>query len=616
MRAHAVLIILHLACAVPCGAQERILVLVGADARKDAAAGLERGVRAALEAVGWDCGVELRHGAGGVSAGGLEGTAGCLLHLPTSRARTAARAAAAAGVPAFDLGGTTLSGKTAPLDPHADQHLEVEATLWWLTGPLAHHDVAVFHGRDRSFREQARSFHDLLEEHMPGHGVTRLRRLPSSPKALVRLLQRNRSQGFKACYVSGTPEEARVLARAAREVTPPLVVVVASAGLGFDEAGEEDGGARFPEGTIVMDRDLPGETQVEAFPDSREILAMEGPGGPWALGAFDAVVALRKARKLAGSSEEGVLELLRSGRAKGTRGAFSASGGKPDPGALGYIPLMVVDGRLRPFPPMTEGDPGPRPRRVAYQPKDTIGTFSQWNTFRFKPRRGSTVLRFTFGGPDVRTIEKDLKAFGLCTGGKLPAVDHLVREKLMTRLMSVTAEKFLLNEDGGPVPGRSLDVSLVYDWDGSMERRAKRVWPVFVAKDDAEAGGRAFGDHCYVYSTFIQRTIFSERSLVEGPIGFGDLVTLTGIGRDREKEYIFGTREDNLYRLVEAYAGAMALTAAHEVGHLAGLGHDTESPTSIMNVEEGAGIHHSEGKFTPRHLEQLSDSLKTVPAER
>ena len=56
-------------------------------------------------------------------------------------------------------------------------------------------------------------------------------------------------------------------------------------------------------------------------------------------------------------------------------------------------------------------------------------------------------------------------------------------------------------------------------------------------------------------------------------------------------------------------AGSFALTGAHEIGHLAGLGHDTADPRSIMNVTEGAGLRETQAFFIPSHAEVLERVL-------
>ena len=79
---------------------------------------------------------------------------------------------------------------------------------------------------------------------------------------------------------------------------------------------------------------------------------------------------------------------------------------------------------------------------------------------------------------------------------------------------------------------------------------------------------------------------------------------------------VLGSRRDVIQRLVDNFAGSMALTAAHEIGHLCGLGHDQTDPRSIMNVNEGAGLKYQDGIFIPKHWEQLTKRLGLIGAKK
>ena len=112
---------------------------------------------------------------------------------------------------------------------------------------------------------------------------------------------------------------------------------------------------------------------------------------------------------------------------------------------------------------------------------------------------------------------------------------------------------------------------------------------------------------CEIYTTFIRRTIFQEHALTP-PIGPDDLTYIDG-------SYEFGTdhkrdkRSELIRALINGYGGSMALTTAHEVGHLCGLGHITDDPFGIMNVEEGAGIDYRDAHFTPGSWETMVQKL-------
>ena len=68
--------------------------------------------------------------------------------------------------------------------------------------------------------------------------------------------------------------------------------------------------------------------------------------------------------------------------------------------------------------------------------------------------------------------------------------------------------------------------------------------------------------------------------------------------------------------LVDGFSQAMALTGAHEIGHLAGCGHDTDIPRSIMNVQEGAGLEFDWAEWAPDHVKILEKRVKRVPDRR
>lgn len=242
----------------------------------------------------------------------------------------------------------------------------------------------------------------------------------------------------------------------------------------------------------------------------------------------------------------------------------------------------------------------------------TLGVpFGAWRSDRFQVEEKTQQVLFSFGEPGESTIDEDLRAIGLSTGGDAPLVDHLVKEELMARLLGVNALKFLRNEDGTAIPGTSLRISFAT----FLPEKAKRgkVWTAVVAGDDEFAGGRAYPGQgrAEIYSTFIRRTIYEQHAL-DPPIGPDDLTYLDGsyrFGSDRARDL----RSELIRSLINAYGGSMALTAAHEIGHLAGLGHITHDAVGIMNVEEGAGIDHSDGHFCEDSVTKLIQRLGKTP---
>src|SRR5690606_4552971 len=105
----------------------------------------------------------------------------------------------------------------------------------------------------------------------------------------------------------------------------------------------------------------------------------------------------------------------------------------------------------------------------------TLGVpFGAWRTDRFEVEEKTQWVLFHFGEPGESTIDEDLRALGLSSSGAAPLVDHLVKEELMARLLGVNATKWLRNEDGTAIPGKSLRISFATH----LPEKAKRgkVW--------------------------------------------------------------------------------------------------------------------------------------------
>lgn len=136
------------------------------------------------------------------------------------------------------------------------------------------------------------------------------------------------------------------------------------------------------------------------------------------------------------------------------------------------------------------------------------------------------------------------------------------------------------------------------------------------AGDDAEAGGRAFPGEgrAEVYATFLRRTIFQTGALTPR-VDHDDLAWVNGthLWKGVKLEHL---RADQIRALVDGYAGAFALTGAHELGHLAGLGHDTSDERSIMNVNEGAGLRETAAFFIPSHATVIERLIGRTPAPK
>lgn len=229
---------------------------------------------------------------------------------------------------------------------------------------------------------------------------------------------------------------------------------------------------------------------------------------------------------------------------------------------------------------------------------------------RYRAEPGTRVVWVTFGdatSKPPRTIERDLGELGLGTRGYEGSLDQFVLDELMARTLGKLNRLFLRNEDGSAIPGISFNVSFTAE--RPTDRKAHELWTMVCAGDDAEAGGRAFPGEgrAEVYATFLRRTIYQAGALTPR-LEREDLPWVNGTHawQGVKLEHL---RADQIRALVDGYAGGFALTGAHEVGHLAGLGHDTTDERSIMNVEEGAGLRETAAYFIPAHAAVLERLL-------
>lgn len=250
-----------------------------------------------------------------------------------------------------------------------------------------------------------------------------------------------------------------------------------------------------------------------------------------------------------------------------------------------------------------------RPTLVPMQAIPQIGTF---HPSRFEWVEGTTHVHCTWAAGAARTIEKDLQVLGLNTGGYEGELEQRILDDLMGRFLSRMNRLFLRNPDGSAVPGLSYRISFTTTPPGKDVKGRKLQ--VVLAGDDPAAGGRASGNLAMIFTTFLQRTMYAERKLVP-PISASDRPYLSGA-------YKWGTaleqnlRCDTVRALVDGYSQAMALTGAHELGHLHGPDHETESPRSIMNVVDAVGLDFDWAEWIPRHAEMLEKQLGREPAPR
>jgi hypothetical protein len=280
--------------------------------------------------------------------------------------------------------------------------------------------------------------------------------------------------------------------------------------------------------------------------------------------------------------------------------------------------IWIQEVGARPMPYVPQAVPllavGASPGTAAPErkPQEQIGEpFGKWRTARFQPEEGAQYVLCSWADDaGFATAFEDLKLLGLATGTD-PLVDHMVREEIMARVMAIASTKYGRLDDGTGVTGKSLRIAFgMHIGHKERDKRKLRLWPARFGGDHTGAGGEAFGTFCRVYTTFIRRTIFQANALKQ-PITSADREYVDG-------SYVFGTdfekdkRSELIRALINSYAGSMALTLAHEVGHLAGLGHTTESPTEIMNVEAGAGLDYRDVGFGPASWESMRSRFGLV----
>ena len=283
-------------------------------------------------------------------------------------------------------------------------------------------------------------------------------------------------------------------------------------------------------------------------------------------------------------------------------------------------PVFDVAGRasLYHFGPWTATATGVAPTDPGLVANDAFGPLlglRRPTLYRAEP--GTRVVWVTFGdatSKPPRSIDKDLGELGLSTRGYEGSLDGFLLDELLARAIGKLHRLFLRNEDGTPIPGISFNVS--FTTEKPKDAKPQDLWTMVCAGDDAEAGGRAFPGEgrAEVYATFLRRTIFQTGALTPR-VDHDDLAWVNGthLWQGVKLEHL---RADQIRALVDGYAGAFALTGAHELGHLAGLGHDTSDERSIMNVNEGAGLRETAAFFIPSHATVIERLIGRTPVPK
>jgi len=219
----------------------------------------------------------------------------------------------------------------------------------------------------------------------------------------------------------------------------------------------------------------------------------------------------------------------------------------------------------------------------------------------------------TFGDKKKRTIHEDMKRIGLNTGGYEGPMDDWIQEELLARCMAYLNKMYWRNADGTAIPGVSFNISFGLEPPEGV--KSHKIWVVTIAGDDPKAGGRAFPPNkAFTFSTFLERTLYRKHAL-KPKLATPDVKFFIG-------RYVWGSskerniRHDAIRSLVNGFAGAMALTTAHECGHLGGLSHDQVTNRSIMNVVDAIGLDPESAEWVPAHRKTLTTSIGRVAAPK
>jgi ABC-type branched-subunit amino acid transport system substrate-binding protein len=281
----------------------------------------------------------------------------------------------------------------------------------------------------------------------------------------------------------------------------------------------------------------------------------------------------------------------------------------------------------------TMGESGPEPVKPAYLPTRDRGPpmrmkkAADWDAVAVDSE--TKVVWMTFGEKEpavksdpARTIEEDMAALGLGTMGYEGEMDPWLLEELQVRTLGKINRLFLKNYDGTGIPGVSYNIHFTFTkpeklkpsqyWRGyiagevslSKEKDPKKA----AADEENQPGGQAVGNTAYIYSRWMRKYTAIKDAAFRPRMNRDDRKYLDGT-------YSWGTtyeenlRSDAMKCVLDGYASWFAMTGAHEFGHVAGCGHDTESSRSIMNVVDAVGLRDSQAHWIPMHVKALDTTL-------
>jgi ABC-type branched-subunit amino acid transport system substrate-binding protein len=472
------------------------------------------------------------------------------------------------GDPLFHLGGD-----------HVD-HAVVAAGFCRI--PLSAVRVAALHDASVPSRDLAAAF---LRNLAPSTLAAGAHSVPASREHVVARLRELAGEGVDVVFVASGRVEALRVAKAAREGGVPKLLF-ADGLLSPEITMAAPEGSRFLVGTCpTLDRGPAARYRITRREKNLEPAPLGERG-------HAAVSLLVEALGAAGHRIRGLVPALR---------------GLGDERRLG-TPVFTPWGQAGAFDWFLWeiGAEGPAATKPTYLPSKTGGLLLRHRpAAAYRPVPGDRVALLTWGDEDEATIDEDLRRTGLLHRGYEARLDEMVKDEILARMLARLNRLFWRRSDGTPIPGVSFGITFAVAPDHPRER--KGCWIVKIAGDDPRAGGRAADPYALVFSSFLVRTIYAPRAL-EPALGAGDARFFTG-GYAWGSDVDSNIRHDEIRCLIEGFAGGLSLTAAHELGHLAGLGHDTSSPRSIMNVAEGAGLEPDWAEWVVAHVRTLEARL-------
>jgi hypothetical protein len=278
------------------------------------------------------------------------------------------------------------------------------------------------------------------------------------------------------------------------------------------------------------------------------------------------------------------------------------------------MPILDDLGRaaLWRFHPWNVADRGPAPCNAGFQPLPDAGPFpGMRGPERTAPATPGKIVWMTFGdahSSEPRSIDQDLVALGLRSGGASPEADAMVLEELLARAAGKLNRMFLKEYDGTVHHGVSFDISFTAEKPADPAKG--RLWTMLIA--GTGPSGRHGATHdigtglVVLHSGWIVRNVTGlAKGRLYPPLSANDLRYLKG-------EYAWGesmegnTRADQIRGLLDGLAGAFALRSAKELGLMAGLSLENgQDIRSIMNVKGGEGLHENNVHWTPKETKLL-----------